>query len=93
MPELVAEGTPDELKKRYACDVLKLVADDIEQLIRRLNELNQSFEIKSNHIRVCLPDSMYGLQLLNNVKEYIRSFELVQGSMDDVFLNVTGKIL
>lgn len=90
---LIAEGTPDELKAKYAFDMLKLVSDDREKLRQRLSELKLKYEIKSNHIKVNVPDSMYGLNILNDVKDYIRSFELIQGTMDDVFLNVTGKTL
>ena len=42
---------------------------------------------------VDLPGSMEALPILNEVKEWIGGFEVVQGSMDDVFLNVTGKKL
>ena len=36
---------------------------------------------------------MAALPILNKVKEWVNGFEVVQGSMDDVFLNVTGKKL
>lgn len=40
-----------------------------------------------------LSGSMAALPLLRRVEEYISGFEVIQGSMDDVFLNVTGKSL
>ena len=40
-----------------------------------------------------LEDSMAALPILKRVETRISGFELVQGSMDDVFLNVTGKSL
>ncbi len=40
-----------------------------------------------------MPESKAALPILDSVRELIDGFEMVQGSMDDVFLNVTGKIL
>lgn len=91
--KLVADGTPSELKKKYAQDILKLVPEDKEVLSRSLLEEEISFEQRSNHIRVAIPDSIYGLELLNKLKGNLKSFEVIQGTMDDVFLNVTGKSL
>jgi len=36
---------------------------------------------------------MAALPLLRHVEDDISGFEVIQGSMDDVFLNVTGKSL
>lgn len=38
-------------------------------------------------------ESMSALPILESVRGMIDGFEMVQGSMDDVFLNVTGKTL
>lgn len=91
--KLVANGTPSELKENYAQDILKLVPEDKEELIRKLSAEGLSFEHRSNHIRVAIVDSMFGLEVLNRIRGSLRSFEVVQGTMDDVFLNVTGKCL
>ena len=42
---------------------------------------------------VAVPESMAALAVLDSVRELIDGFEMAQGSMDDVFLNVTGKKL
>jgi multidrug/hemolysin transport system ATP-binding protein len=91
--KLVANGTPSQLKEKYAHDMLKLVPDDEEALERQLKESGLPYEKKSNHIHVPIPNTLYGLDLLNSLKENLRSFEVIQGTMDDVFLNITGKSL
>lgn len=91
--KLVADGTPSELKERYAQDMLRLVVEDGDRVTSYLEESGQIFEKRSNHIRVSIPDSMYGLRILNDIRDYLKSFEVIQGTMDDVFLNVTGKTL
>lgn len=91
--KLAAEGTPSQLKEKFAQDILRLVPEDMEELTRNLAEAKLAFEHRSNHIRVAIPDSMVGLEILNKVRGTLKSFEVVQGTMDDVFLNVTGKSL
>jgi multidrug/hemolysin transport system ATP-binding protein len=91
--KVVAEGTPSELKEKYAHDMLKLVPEDSNQLTKQLEEENLPYERKSNHIHVTIPNSMFGLEVLNKNKENIKSFEVIQGTMDDVFINITGRSL
>lgn len=90
---LVADGTPFELKEKYAHDILKLVPSDSDRVTKQLEEAKLPYEKKSNHIHVRIPDSLFGLEVLNQVKGYLNSFEVVQGTMDDVFLNITGRSL
>lgn len=91
--KLVADGTPSELKQEHAQDILRLVPENREELAKQLEEEGLVFEYRSNHIRVTIQDSMFALELLNKIRNSLRSFELVQGTMDDVFLNITGKSL
>lgn len=91
--KIVADGTPQELKEKYAHDMLKLVPKDEESMMSHLSEANLAYEKSSNHIKVIIPDSIYALQLLYQIKENLKSFEVIQGTMDDVFLNITGRSL
>ncbi len=91
--KLVASGTPSKLKEKYAHDMLKLVPENYEIIETELNRLNIEFEKKSNHIHIMLPNTLHGLDILNCLKDNLKSFEVIQGTMDDVFLNITGKNL
>lgn len=91
--KLVATGTPMQLKETYAHDILKLVPEDFDVMKEDLHKTSIDYQIKSNHIRVIIPNTMYGLEILNHVKYNLKSFEVIQGTMDDVFLNITGKSL
>lgn len=51
------------------------------------------FQQETGVLFAALPGSMAALPILRQVEDHISGFELVQGSMDDVFLNVTGKSL
>ncbi|WP_167958911.1 ABC transporter ATP-binding protein [Anaerosporobacter faecicola] len=48
---------------------------------------------KSGYIMVPLKKTVDAMPILQEVRPYIQGFEVVQGTMDDVFLNVTGRQL
>lgn len=91
--KLVADGTPSKLKEMYAHDLLKLVPENEENMEQYLADTELNFEKKSNHYQVTIPNTIYGLEILKNIQNNLRSFEVIQGTMDDVFLNITGKSL
>lgn len=88
-------GTPFSLKETYAKDRLRLIPkqEKAEELIKCLTEKEIACRQKEESLVIDLSDSMAALPILSAVEEKIAGFEVVQGSMDDVFLNVTGKKL
>ena len=87
-------GTPFELKERYAKDKLRLLPKPGEEAeVERLAETEMEADQGGTVLELKLEDSMAALPILKRVETHISGFELVQGSMDDVFLNVTGKSL
>ena len=93
--QLKEYGTPFSLKEMYAKDKLKLLpkAGQQQALEQRLKEQHLSYKKVEEYLVAVVPQSMDALPVLNGVKELIGGFEMVQGTMDDVFLNVTGKKL
>ena len=47
----------------------------------------------NDRIVISVKDSMFALEILQKVQNCLSGFEMLQGTMDDVFLNVTGKAL
>lgn len=87
-------GTPFLLKETYAKDKLKLLPKGEEEIAeQKLQEMGHIFKRKEEYLTIEIPDSMSALPILDEVKRFISGFEMIQGSMDDVFLNVTGKKL
>lgn len=88
-------GTPFSLKETYAKDQLKLIPRQgtADHLIRYFAEKKAGVKKREEFLIVDLSESMAALPILNEIKGWINGFEVVQGSMDDVFLNVTGKKL
>lgn len=90
---IVASGTPFKLKEEYACDQLKIEPENIEEVKKILDVHNLKYSEDVNRIKAAIPHTLYAIQILKELEKHIRSFEVVQGTMDDAFLNITGKAL
>jgi multidrug/hemolysin transport system ATP-binding protein len=86
-------GTPFELKEKFARDHLRLIPKQSNSLEEILKENNISYKVRDESHIVTLTNTLEALPILTNVKDLISGFEVIQGSMDDVFLNVTGREL
>lgn len=89
-------GTSFSLKETYAKDKLRLYSKSPEKssrLAQMLERQKITYKQKQDSYVISVPESMAALQILDDVRGLIDGFEMVQGSMDDVFLNVTGKAL
>ncbi|MCR5755482.1 MAG: ABC transporter ATP-binding protein [Acetatifactor sp.] len=92
--KIVARGTPSELKQQYATDLLKLYAKDTEALEEIAKGCEISYDRMSNGIAVKLGSTKEALAMIERFDERNAQYsglEVLQGSMDDVFINVTGK--
>lgn len=87
--KICAEGTPFELKEKYAKDTLRLyTGEDLSDML-----IGSEF-IKTDYgFAVYTEGTLEALPFIEKVKNRISGFEVVNGSMDDVFLNSAGKPL
>lgn len=90
---IVANGTPLELKEKYSSDKLWLYSKDIEKLKEVLNEKHIEHKESPEKIIINIEKTIDSLEIIEKVKPHISSFEVIQGSLDDVFINITGKML
>ena len=91
-------GTPFELKERYAKDKLHLIPKPEKQnelipLLKQMSYQEDDIVNANDRIVISVKDSMFALEILQKVQHCLSGFEMLQGTMDDVFLNVTGKAL
>jgi len=93
--EIKEYGTPFSLKETYAKDKLKLIPKPgLEgELTNYLEERQLPYQKKEEYFQISVMDSLAAIPVLEEVRHLLEGFEMVQGSMDDVFLNVTGKSL
>lgn len=88
--EIIAKGTPIELKEKYSSDMLKMKYADKVALTARLKEIGAEYSESGETLNVKLGDSMQAIPIIEKCKDYFVNFEVVNGTMDDAFLNATG---
>ncbi len=90
--KIVAKGTPLQLRKQYTKD--KLVMTSTHKELLEWLENNQIFYDRMNsEIIVWIQNTLEALPILNECKQYIEDFEVTRGSMNDAFIQITGKEL
>lgn len=86
---LIEYGTPFSLKDKYAKDTLRLIpkADCQDALINILSKEKLTCHSKEDSYLLPMDSTLSSLPLLEKTKSLLRGFEVIQGTMDDVFLN------
>ena len=88
---ILAQGTPTALKERYSTDVLKIQARDDARMRSLLDDKKIAFTHPRERFHIRLKETVDALPVLDLCRDNIRTFEVVSGTMDDVFLNITGE--
>lgn len=86
-----AKGTPLDLKLKYSSDTLKLKPINKNKLSELLNNEKINFNDIGEVFIIPLKSTLDSISIINKVKDLIEGFEVVNGTMDDVFINITGK--
>lgn len=84
--EIAAEGTPIELKNKYAVDYISLYNIEKEEV----EKLGIEYEVIPNGYKLKLENTETATKLIINNPKIFKDYEITKGKMDDVFLNVTG---
>lgn len=86
--QIVAQGTPDELKSKYAYDQMALVFHDKSEGESWLEQKQLEYSEKQGIYSVRVPSTLHALSLLKEMEPLISSFEVIKGTMDDVFIHI-----
>ncbi|MGN4125858.1 ATP-binding cassette domain-containing protein [Lysinibacillus sphaericus] len=89
--QIVAEGTPDALKTKYAYDQMTLVFHDISKGEKWLQENDITYTEKQGIFSVRVESTLLALALLKNIEPLLASFEVIKGTMDDVFIHIMAE--
>lgn len=87
---IVAEGTPHELKEKHSTDQLRLTPLDHHQAEAWFKERARRYERVADQLLIPVHDSLEAFNLLKELDGTFSAFEMVNGNMDDVFINITG---
>jgi len=91
--KIVALDSPANLKKLVGGDIITLMAANLEKLRQEIEaKLNLKVKIEDSKIKIEVADGDKFLpKLFHELEEKILSVELRKPTLDDVFLNLTGK--
>ena len=89
--EILAKGTPLELKLKYCHDLLKLVPKNPDDFKQTLIENQIDFIQNGEVIEIKLDSTIEAIPFVERFKDDIINIEIINGTMDDVFLDITGR--
>ncbi|MCR4587935.1 MAG: ABC transporter ATP-binding protein [Lachnospiraceae bacterium] len=89
--EIVCSGTPAQLKSTYTSSKLIWYTEKKEGAEEVIRSISSRFTYDADHYTICVKDTPTDFLYRNRDK--ILDYELIKGTMDDVFLNLTGKEL
>ena len=84
--EVVAEGSPLELKNKYTGDFISIYNVSKEEIVL----LGLPFSEIPNGYRIEVANTYEATKLIINNPNLFKDYEVIKGKMDDVFLNATG---
>jgi multidrug/hemolysin transport system ATP-binding protein len=91
--QIAARGTPTALKEQYASDQLRLVPTDEAALLAALAQMGLAADTVAGRVHVKLPGTLAAVDILTRVRPFIGGLEVLNGSMDDAFIGITGRAI
>lgn len=90
---ILAEGTPFELKEKYASDSVRIYAQEDKRsiIMQSLADMGTRASAEEYGVSFSVRNTKDSLAVLESLKDKYDGFEVIQGKMDDVFLNVCGR--
>lgn len=89
--KIAAAGTPAELKNKYAHSRLVWYTAKSERSEALIGKISSGFVYDADHYNIETDENL--TEFIFEHREEIKDYEYIKGSMDDVFLNLTGKEL
>ncbi len=88
---IAAKGTPTELKDKYSKDSLRVKVKDDLWIQNYLKKNKISFTKRNDLYIIRLKTTLDSIDILSEIKDQIVSFQVLNGTLDDAFIEVTGK--
>jgi|SRR5690554_3038899 len=89
--KLVACDTPNRLKTTYTYSIVKVEPIDELNAIQILEKEKFQYKKRQDRVHIISNSTQESLTIIELLKPNIKSFEVVEGNMDDVFLRITGR--
>lgn len=89
--KIIAHDTPENLKRKYTSTEIEVNYIKNDKLEKVLKEQDIPYRMEENKIMFQTKDSSIALDILSDCKETITDFEVKKGTLNEVFLAMTGK--
>lgn len=89
--QIVAKGTPIELKDKYSTDSLQVKPINKHEVINLLKKEKLDYSEISDLLVIPLNSTIEALPILKLLDGAISAFQVLNGTMDDAFIGITGK--
>ncbi|MEI6091811.1 MAG: ATP-binding cassette domain-containing protein [bacterium] len=89
--KIVAHDTPYNLKKQYTSTTMKITTPDSENLQLYLGERKIKFCMDNDQVIISASQISDLLEITSKFKETITDIEINKGTLNDVFIEITGK--
>ncbi|MBR5917293.1 MAG: ATP-binding cassette domain-containing protein, partial [Lachnospiraceae bacterium] len=89
--KVIARGTPAELKSNYSSSKFLWYAIKSEENDKTAGAINPNIIYDADHYNILFTGDI--LDVISKNKNKFTDFEIIKGSMDDVFLNLTGRMI
>ena len=89
--KIVAMDTPYHLKQQYTKDRANIRTDDEEGLEALIDKAGFIYKKKTGYYSIEVDSLPKLMQILSEQKDLITNLEIKKGTLNDVFLQITGK--
>ncbi|MHB8096646.1 MAG: ABC transporter ATP-binding protein [Erysipelotrichaceae bacterium] len=89
--EILELKTPRELRVQYAPTLMRIKTDSLDE--SSIQKFNVPFQKINDGYEIVLKESKEAYPILDTYRNQIEQFEVVEGTMDTVFLALTGKTI
>ena len=89
--KVIARGTPAELKSNYSSSKFLWYAKKSEENDKTAGAINPNIIYDADHYNILFDGDI--LDVISKERNKFKDFEIIKGSMDDVFLNLTGRTI
>lgn len=89
--EILELKTPRELRVQYAPTLMRIKTDSLDDSL--IQKFNVPFQKTNDGYEIVLKESKEAYPILDTYRNQIDQFEVVEGTMDTVFLALTGKTI
>ena len=86
--EIVAQGTPNELKEQFASDQLIVSFKEKIDVEKITEQIGYNMTLYGDVYKINIPSTLHAISIVERIQPLLSSFEVVKGSLDQVFIQI-----